>query len=166
MDAIFKWDNLQMVLGEIGTEIRNLYQDKLIRDDKIASGDLLNSIDYRVQYDDRSIWIELHLEDYYKWVENGREPGKFPPQEAILEWVKVKPVIPDGRNGDLPTEKELVFLISRKIAKQGIEPGFELRETMRDLNDSIEDRIDDAIARDVEAGLDILFSSFFNQGLQ
>ncbi len=162
MEGLIRWDNLQRVLGELGQEIRNEYQDKLIRDDKIATGDLLNSVEYEVQYDDRSIWVELHLEDYYRWVENGRDPGKYPPQDAILEWIKVKPVIPDGRNGVLPTEKQLAFLISRKIAEQGIEPGHQLRRTMRDFKQEIEDRIDEAIAQDINEAINIIFSSFFN----
>lgn len=162
MEGIIKWDNLQRVLGEIGAEIRNEYQDRLIRDNKIATGELLNSVEYKVDYDDRSIWVELHLADYYKWVEEGRQPGKYPPPDKILEWVKVKPVIPDGRSGKLPTEQQLAFLISRKIAEQGIEAGYQLRDTMRDKNKEIEDRIDEAIALDINASLDIIFSTFFN----
>ena len=84
--------------------MRNRYQDNLIRDGKIATGNLLNSIDYKVQYNDREIWVELHLEEYYKWVENGRGPGKFPPPDKILEWIRIKPVIPDDRGVRAPTE--------------------------------------------------------------
>lgn len=162
MEELFRWDNLQRVLGEIGNEIRNEYQDKLIRDNKIASGELLNSVEYKVEYDDRSIWLELHLADYYKWVEEGRAPGRYPPPDKILEWIRIKPVIPDSRTGKLPTEQQLTFLISRKIAEQGIQPGYQLRDTMRDKNEDIERRIDEAIAKDVEASVDLLFSTFFN----
>lgn len=162
MEEIIKWDNLRRVLGEIANEIRNEYQDKLIRDDKIASGHLLNSVDYKVVSDDRSITVELHLADYYKWVEEGREPGSFPPPDAILEWIKVKPVLPDGRSGSLPTEQQLAYLIGRKIAEEGIEPGEQLKETMRDLSDDIDERISDAIALDISQSLDVLFTTYFN----
>lgn len=162
MDEIIKWTNLQRVLEEIGNAVRNEYQDRLIRDDKIATGDLLNSVEYKVEYDDRSIWVELHLEDYWKYVEEGREPGKFPPMENILEWIKVKPVIPDGRTGTLPTEKQLAFLIGRKIAEEGIEPGEQLKRTLKDINREFEDKIDEAIAMDIDESLEVLFSTFFN----
>lgn len=162
MDSIIKWDNLQRVLGEIGNELRNEYQDRLIRDNKIASGELLNSVNYEVQYDDRSIWVELHLADYYKWVEEGRAPGRFPPVDKILEWISIKPIIPDGRTGKLPTEEQLAFLIGRKIAEQGIQPGHQLQDTMSDKNDEIERRIDEAIALDVDASVDVIFSQFFS----
>ena len=78
MDGLIKWEHLQKVLGDFAVELRNRYQDNLIRDGKIATGNLLNSIDYKVQYNDREIWVELHLEDYYKWVENGRGPSHHP----------------------------------------------------------------------------------------
>lgn len=162
MEELIKFENLQRVLGEFAVELRNRYQDNLIRDEKIATGNLLNSIDYKVQYDDRAIWVELHLEDYYKWVENGREPGKFPPPEAILEWIRIKPVIPDDRDGRLPTEQQLAFLIGRKIAEEGIEPGNQLHNAMDDIYPQFEDRIDEAIAQDINDAVEIIFSSFFN----
>lgn len=162
MEELIKWTNLQRVLGEFAQELRNRYQDNLIRDGKIATGNLLNSIEYKVQYDDRAIWVELHLEEYYKWVENGRGPGKFPPPDKILEWIRIKPVIPDDRGGRLPTEQQLAFLIGRKIAEQGIEPGNQLHNAMDDIYPQFEERIDEAIALDINEAIDIIFSSFFN----
>ena len=162
MEEIIKWDNLRRVLGEIANEIRNEYQDKLIRDDKIASGHLLNSVEYDIVTDDRSITVQLELADYYKWVEEGREPGSFPPVDALLEWIKVKPVVPDGRSGRLPTENQLAYLIGRKIKEEGIEPGYELRDTMKEVMEDAEDRINEAIALDISQSLDILFSTYFN----
>ena len=41
-------DNLAAVLDEFAVEVRNLYQDKLILHDRIASGDLLNSVECNV----------------------------------------------------------------------------------------------------------------------
>lgn len=162
MEELLKWTNTQRVLGEFAQELRNRYQDNLIRDGKIATGNLLNTMEYKVQYDDRAIWVELHLEEYYKWVENGRGPGKFPPPDKILEWIRIKPIIPDDRGGRLPTEQQLAFLIGRKIAEQGIEPGNQLHNAMDDIYPQFEERIDEAIARDIDEAIDIIFSSFFN----
>lgn len=167
MEEIIRWDNLKRVLEEFGNELRNTYQDKLIRDDKIATGELLNSVEYKVDYDDRSITLSLELAEYWKWVEEGREPGgAYPPwddpNEGILNWIKMKPVVPEERNGVLPTEKQLAFLIARKIAEEGIEPGYQLRDAKKDLMDDFEDKIDEAITLDVEQYLDVIFSSYFN----
>ena len=162
MEEIVRWSNLQKVLGEYGEALRNEYQDNLIRDNKIASGKLLNSVEYEVQFDERAIWLQFRLEDYYKWVENGRGPGKFPPPDKILEWIRIKPVIPDNRTGKLPTEQQLSFLIGRKIAEEGIKPGNQLHKAIETEYENWEERIDEAIALDVEEAIDIIFSSFFN----
>ena len=162
MEELIKFQNLQRALGEFAVELRNRYQDNLIRDGKIATGNLLNSVDYKVQYDDRAIWVELHLEDYYRWVENGRAPGKFPPPDKIMEWIRIKPIIPDDRGGRLPTEQQLAFLIGRKIAEEGIEPGNQLHNAMDDIYPQFEERIDEAIAQDITDSIEIIFSSFFN----
>ena len=166
MEELIRWTNTKRVLEEYAVKLCNTYKDNLIRDGKVASSQLLNSIDYKVQYDDRTIWVELHLEEYYKWVENGRGPGKYPPwddpENGILKWISIKPVIQDDRGGRLPPERQLSFLIARKIAEQGIEPGYQLRDAQREMMDEFEDKIDEAIALDVNDAIEIIFSSFFN----
>lgn len=160
MDGLLKWDNLRKVLETIGTETVDAYRDNLTRDNKEASGNLIDSVKYKVEYDEKSIWVELSLKDYWKWVENGRKPGKFPPPDAIMDWIRIKPVVPDERNGRLPTEKQLTFLISRKIAEEGIEPGNQLRDALTDRRKEFEAMIEEAITKDIKEGLDIIFSEF------
>lgn len=162
-EAIIKWDNLRRVLGEYGEALRNEYQDNLIRDGKIATGELLNSVEYTVEADDRSITLSLKLQDYYKWVEEGRQPGRFPPVDKILEWIRVKPILPDERNGKLPTEQQLAFLIGRKIAEEGIEGGHQLARARTTLAEEWEAKIDEAIALDVKDALDVIFSAWFSE---
>lgn len=163
MEEIIRWDNLRRVLGEYGEALRNKYQDILIRDNKIATGELLNSVEYIVEEGDRSISLSLKLEDYYKWVEEGRKPGRFPPVDKILEWIRVKPILPDERNGRLPNEQQLAFLIGRKIAEEGIEGGHQLATARAELSKEWEERIDEAIALDVKDALDIIFISWFSE---
>lgn len=162
MEELLSWDNLRQVLGEYGEALRNQYQDNLIRDGKIATGNLLNSVEYKVEADGRSISLSLKMEEYYKWVEEGRAPGRFPPPDAIMSWIEMKPIIPDDRTGKLPTENQLAFLISRKIAEEGIPAGHQLRDARADLQEEWEDRIDQALALDVQKAVDIIFSSYFN----
>ena len=40
-DELLNTENLQAVLMEYGVAVRNLYQDRLILHDRIATGDLL-----------------------------------------------------------------------------------------------------------------------------
>lgn len=157
---LIEWTNTIQVLNEFAIRLRNTYQDKLIQDDKIATGNLLNSVEYIVQKDGQAISVSLQLEDYYKWVEEGRKPGKFPPIDKMLEYIRVKPVIPDERNGRIPDEKQLAFLIARKIANEGIEPGYQLRDSIKETMEDFESAIEEAVRKDVSAYIDILFTEF------
>ena len=156
------WENLSTVLEEYIIEVRNLYQDKLISEDKIASGDLLNNVNYLIEKDDRQIEVSLRLEDYWKYVEYGRNPGKFPPVDKIKEWIDVKPILPDNRNGKLPTPDQLAFLIGRKIAEEGIEATNALQDSVKEVNNRFEKRIEDAITQDVSNMVDVIFSEYFS----
>jgi hypothetical protein len=60
----------------------------------------------------------IQAEDYWYYVDQGRNPGGFPPykndREGILHWVLTKiPKQPDIK------DTSLAFLIARKIAKKG-----------------------------------------------
>lgn len=107
-------ENLQEVLQEFAVEVRNLYQDNLIRHDRIASGGLLNSVEARVETEDSAYLVQLRLEEYWKYVENDTPPH-WPPQSAILNWIMVKPILP-RRDGRIPTPQSLAYLIGRAMA--------------------------------------------------
>lgn len=49
-------------------------------------------------------------------MENGTKPH-FPPVNKIEEWIRIKPIIPDSRNGKVPTTKQLAFMIQSSIAR-------------------------------------------------
>jgi len=80
---------------------------------------------------------------YADVVEDGRRPGKFPPPDAIKQWIKDKPI----RLRDTNTNKfiksteakinSLAFLIGRSIKIKGI-PGTKFFENA--LQDEIADR--------------------------
>lgn len=97
-------------------------KDDFMRNDKKSSGNLINSLKSRIEYDGKffSVWLD-HV-DYFNYVNDGRNAGKFPPPNKIKEWIRVKPILPTPVNGKLPTENQLAFLIGRKIATKGI-PG-------------------------------------------
>ena len=150
--------NLSAVLDQYAAEVLNAYQDELIRHNKIATGELLNSATYRIQWGEEAIEVQLLLAPWWKWVEHGRKPGgKFPPRSAILKWIKDKPVLPkpDDR-GKLPTPQSLAFLIGRKIAREGIPAGRYLTAAVRGQTDKWRTRIGEAIAADITRDMVIL----------
>ena len=93
---------------------------------------------------------------YWKYVDNGRKAGKWPPIDKIIEWIKVKPIIPDNRFGRLPTEKQLAYLIGRKIYEKGIEPKHTLHNSINDIMDTIfMDELEAAITQDIDEMVEV-----------
>lgn len=105
---------------------------------KIASGKFINSINYRIDTDpdDNQPYITIFStlpenEDPGKYIEGGRSNfSRFPNIQAIERWIRAKQIIPQPltyRQGDAivtktPSLKQLTFLISRSIARDGIFP--------------------------------------------
>ena len=76
----------------------------------------------------------------------------FPPASAILEWIKVKPVLPrPNSNGKLPTQQQLAYMIRWKIGQECIEPYPALATTIQELDALYKDKIAKALGRDVGA---------------
>lgn len=141
--------NFLATLDEYAEKTKELYKRKLTDKGINASYKLLNSVETTVKRGDDTFTVTINLEDYWIYVENGRGPGKFPPIDKILEWIRVKPIRPysDSR-GRLPTEEQLAFLISRKIAEQGTEGRKVLAETVEELNNYYLPLLQQALDRD------------------
>lgn len=155
------WEKTYEVLKEYAIEVRNALQDSYIRDDRIATGDLLNSVEYLIEKDDRQIEVSLRLEEWWKFVEEDTQPH-FPPPEAMLKYVKAKPVLPrPDRNRRLPTPEQLAYLIGRKISEVGTTGTHNLRDTVRMINERYEEKIAQAVNEDIDNELDLIFSQFF-----
>jgi hypothetical protein len=125
----------------IADRITDIYREKLDEKNINASGTLSNTVEAEVEIRGNKIIVSLNLQDYWKFVEEGRPPGGYPPPPNIANWIRIKPVIPDARSGKIPSEKQLVYLISRKIATKGYEGRFPLKATLEDtrMNDIIQD---------------------------
>lgn len=149
-----EFKNVVQFLNDFGKELADKYQRKIVNDDAVSSGKLLNSIKYIFNNNNTSFEISMEMAEYWKYVENGRKSGKFPPISAIREWVKVKPVIPRPYNGKLPTENQLAFLIARSISKNGIRPKPIFNDTLDDAMNYFENGLEDAFTKDVEAEMD------------
>ena len=107
---------LQKVLQDFATDIRDRYRDVLANNDHIASRKLVDSIKTQVVVGDNAYEVTMTLEGYWKYVEEDTPPH-WPPRDAILKWIEVKPIIPrPDDNGRIPSPKQLAFLIGRAMA--------------------------------------------------
>jgi hypothetical protein len=97
--------------------------------------------------------LYFNLPDYYIFAENGRKPGKFPPPDAILKWIQYKHLVPSTSGKPIST-KQLVYLISRKIALKGTEGKHLLQQTIDETYDTLVDRLVEAITDEIEKELE------------
>lgn len=87
----------------------------------------------RVTYTVGNYFIEITLPYYWKYVEEGRGPGKFPPPDKIKNWIQVNHILPRPINGITPNENQLTFLISRKIAREGTKGKHALQQSVTSI---------------------------------
>ncbi len=156
--------NLTTALWEYGEQVKDMYRRNLLANDKKATGKLINNIKTLVAYKGTEYVVYLELEDYWKYVEYGIKPasgGKYenPGWKAypfILEWIRVKPVLPrtqglKGTKKKLPTEKQLAYLITRKIKDEGIKPTGLLADSVEAVNRYYLRVLEEAIQKDFDA---------------
>lgn len=82
--------------------------------------------------------------DYGKYVEIGTRGGGYPPQQTVIDWLRVKRIAP--RDPDM-SEAELAYLIARKIALHGTpaKPFFE--PAFNSQKDAAVQRVNAAVLR-------------------
>lgn len=154
MDELLQLTEVEQVLQAYAKEAEELYKYQIALGGKNASRKLTDTIKSNVLVGDQAYEITLTLQEYWKYIEHGRPPGKFPPVKALLDWISVKPIIPrPDADGRIPTPKQLSFLIGRKIKEEGIEPFPALKTTKEDLDRIYHERLSQALGHDVTAYL-------------
>jgi len=130
----------------------------------VASGTLEKSLKYRLQIKGQNINISIYAKgkasQYFLARENGRKAGKQPPIDAILDWMRIKPIkLRDKQSGKFqkPTEalkRQVAFLIARKIGKEGIKGWHAFDYAMDNIWDEYKAKITDAYGKDFGASLE------------
>lgn len=147
--------NVTNVLTLYKVRFEELLKRNLMDKGNVASGDLLASIHTRLEINDSVFEVWLNTLDYLKYIENGRKPGKWPPSEPILKWVRHKklPTRELTGNKSLPTEKQLTYLVRKKISEEGTKRYSTYSETLEELNNEFIPQIEEALRKDVEVYL-------------
>lgn len=146
---MIEFQNLRAALELFAEEFINTYQDELLDADANASGNLFNTITSNIVINESEFIVSLNIQEYWKYIEYGRKPGKWPPVSAIRKWIEVKPVIPRAYNGKVPTIDQLAFLIGRKIYRDGIAPRPLLQNTKDKVINKYEQIIKEALEEDI-----------------
>lgn len=152
--TLLQLDNLYQILVELGENVKKGYIERLKANGHPTtkgpeSNQLVSTVTSEVVVKGTTYEVVLNLQDYWKYVEEGTRPH-WPPVSAILKWVEIKPVVPrPDMNGRIPTQKQLAFLIGRKIAEEGTKGTHDLKQTEDALLGYYEDLIKEALERDV-----------------
>ena len=165
-----EFKNLLPILEEYATEFERIYKEKLKADNRVATGNLINSIKTKVRQGKDYFVVEFNAAEYWKYVEEGRNAGKWPPREAILNWIRAKKILPrPDANGKLPTEQQLSYLIQRAIGENGTikdknyDGGHYVATTVEELNSIYLPQMEAALQLDMEDVVVELFDSAFSK---
>ena len=130
------------------------YKTILKEDGKVASGGLLNSIQGEVRVDNNLYTFVINLNDYWKFLEYGVNgtavdngstysfKKKTVNTDAIEKWITVKGIVPHSINNKVPSTKQLAYVMSRSIARNGIKGGHYLNSSLQStdfINNIIEE---------------------------
>lgn len=145
-------------IEELATNLVNSYRQKIKNTGHRASGALGDSLTAKIFANDDSVVVTIDGEEYAKYLEDGTKPH-FPPVDAILQWIRVKPVIPRAINGKLPTEQQLAFLIGRKISEKGTPATNLFKDTLKeqDFINKLKQTIQDEFNREIESSVEQMF---------
>ena len=116
---------------EICQSITQAIKDTISKKRLDATGNLSNSIETHFDIEGETYSVIIELADYWKYVEDGRGPGKFPPPDQIKDWIRFKRIVPSAQSSrKVPSTEQLAYLIGRKIATQGTKATHFLSETL------------------------------------
>lgn len=143
------YQNLNNAFNNFNSELVETYRASLKNNDRLASKHLYNDISTDIEVDGDVVNLTITLQDYHKYVEHGRNKGKFPPTDAISQWIKDKGITPrPDRNGKLPTQKQLVYLIGRKISREGWKGSEDMQQSVEKIKQKYIDAFKDALIKD------------------
>jgi hypothetical protein len=145
--------NLKYELDRLGKDSVDFLKNILLRNGKVASGDLINSISYEVIQESNGFILRILANDTFTYVDEGRRPGKMPPVKPIVSWIKQKKI----KFGNL-SDNSMGFIIARSIGEKGIKPMRLKKQLLDDFLTNKDKLLLAATEKDVEKALEQLFS--------
>jgi len=106
---------MEVDFNKVGKLIIASLQKELIGQGHKATGNLVNSFEQRVVKMPNSLALEILMDDYGIYVNEGRKSGgKKVPIAVLVEWIERRAIV----NGDKEV-KSLAFAIQQTIHKEG-----------------------------------------------
>jgi len=108
-----------------GNDYIKIITQLLLSVGKKSSGELIKSLDFRIQNTAKEISVVLSANEYFDEVDRGRKAGTYPPIKAISKWATLKGISQDA-----------VFPIAHKIFKFGIKPTNILDKAIKEIENN------------------------------
>lgn len=108
---------IKALMDRTGELITDKMIDTLISNGSLATGQLARGIAYQTVEKEGEITTQITIPQYGIYVDKGRRPGKMPPVQPIIDWVRVKRI----QTRQITTE-QMGWAIAKSIAKKGIRP--------------------------------------------
>lgn len=107
-------------LLKLGDKVKEQMVENLRANGSYVTGDLANSIGYEVRIKGFQLQLVRTMLKYGEYVDQGigRGPGKQPPVQDIIDWIKLKKIpVPSGMKVE-----NFAFAIAKKIGERGTDP--------------------------------------------
>lgn len=146
-------------LYDVCKKIADMYRQKLDDVGAVAEGNLKN-FSWDIDYSGSQFSLYFNLEEYWKWVEEGRSPtmtsGWDTHIEDLKRWIQVKHLVPrPDSKGKVPTIDQQAYAIYMKITREGYQGRQPLEKAMETadeegLIDMLTTQLYDALSSDLD----------------
>lgn len=156
------------ILLDYSKKITEALKKSLKEHDSIASRKLLQSIAPSVKIFGTTYEMQIKMEDYWEYVDQGRPPGKQPPIEPIIRWLVTKSANKARSLKNKRVQKAFrskvrkqlkgnalrssAYLIARSIGKKGTKGNFFASDVIHDetMLNNLKKDISAAIKKDFQ----------------
>lgn len=115
--------------------------------DKVASGKLIGSLDYRLKNFITGFQLEFEGVPHAINVLQGRKAGRFVPVKALQDWMKIRGI-----------DLKYTFPINRKIFKFGIKPANFINDVINNNSiNSLVNKLEDNYQKELENQIEKFF---------
>lgn len=149
-------------LDKIAKDIIKQSRANLTRRKITAQGQLYRSLQSNVQVFQNSIAIEILMEHYGKYIDQGVSGterrfdtpfsyrDKMPPVSVFSSWIIKRGIAPRNERGEFLSRRSLQFAIAKTVFKRGIRPTRFYTDAVESAMKRIPDEIAEAYALDLE----------------
>jgi len=140
------------VLQKFNDHLEILAKKNLIGEGK--TGKLQKSIKVSNETTDTHLYVNMNMEYYGEWVNDGRKPGMGIPVDVLKRWIVSRNIVAKDKEGTvLPMTpsvlNSLSFVMNRKIKQEGIRPTYFIEESLDTLFKKFSTNITDALGDDI-----------------